>query len=92
MRLCEFLCLEQGTLAREFSDRRFCVRVVDLFTPASCSTSHGELASELPGDDAKLGVAMAEKFSPEGLLHGAVRAMVLFRIAVGLTKRSMSDF
>ena len=27
-----------------------------------------------------------------GLLHGAVGAGVLFRIAVGLTKRSISDF
>jgi hypothetical protein len=50
------------------------------------------LDSELLGDEAKLGIVMPGKFSPEGLLHEAVEVLMLFSKAVGATQRSMSDF
>jgi hypothetical protein len=81
-----------GDLAREVSDRCFRTRIVGFFVSTSRSTSQGELDTELPGDEAKLGVEMTGEFSAEGLLHGAAGVLVLFSKAVGITHGSMNEF
>lgn len=58
----------------------------DFFVSTSWSTSHGELDSELLGDEAKLGAEM------KGLLHGAAGVEALFSKAVGMSQRSVNDF
>jgi len=96
IRLCElFWRLQMGDadLPREVSDGWFLpfpVRNVnfgfDFLVSTSWSTSHGELDSELLGDEAKLGAEM------EGLLHGAVGVEPLFSKAVGMSQGSTNDF
>lgn len=58
----------------------------DFFVSASWLTSHGELDSELLGDEARLG---GERV---GLLHGAAGVVVLFSKAMGMSHGSMNDF
>lgn len=92
MRLCAFWRLQMGDFARGFSDWRFRGRTVGFFASTSPSASHGELDSELLGDEAKLGVEMVVRFSEEGLLYRAGGVLVLFSKAVAITQGSMNDF
>lgn len=52
----------------------------------SWSASHGELASELLGDEARLGAEM------EGLLSGAVGVEVLFSKRLEVSQGLVSEF
>lgn len=95
IRLCDLfwpLPIGEADLPREISDIWFFFTVrgeivdFDFFGSTSRSTSHGELDSELLGDEARLG---AERV---GLLHRAAGVAVLFSKAVGMSHGSMNDF